>query len=624
MKDKIKGGFAVDRTMTSLVLAAIFLLVSGANAFNMYEVLSNADSIQDVIDIANDGDTIIVHGDGVYAEDLLFNKCVTLRGIDNPVLTNGSPGGNVITIDVPDYACIGPDMTITGFTIKGIPKGSSAAGILVNASPDLGQPLVVYNNIVDNTIGFKYSGSDLDPDPILNYWGKFGIGANRGMPGEGIGGNKNNPVSASVNYVPWLTAEVINGKVTNSFEEYECYDDDCCDYYDTLTLENGPAGITVELSDGSLKFSENLGFTSMGSAIYNYSPDLSNSSPYLSKALPGIPIKFFNVFINHYEGPAGNATVDISYTETEIAGVFEDTLTPYVLVGNRWIAAKYVEVDGDSVHGTFATFPNHWADGSIIALVGQSYRVTIEPPEDTSKPIQKKPVLTKFEIESTGIIDEVFYQIDSTKGHWTSIDTSINSNTWMYPSWNITDDEWSKLTNATHTIYFKFTDGSEIGGDGAISWKFVKGGKVPPVSPVQIISPIPGQKLSRTPVQIKWTLPSEENIDSIEIWFDRYGDFNMNGGLNNPLHLASLGGGTTYSWRSPNIQTDTAKILVVVTYMDGTEYYGISENFSIVKGYSFKAYKKAPKPVYNIGSGISQGVATIGAWFHKPKLPFLI
>jgi predicted secreted protein len=181
------------------------------------------------------------------------------------------------------------------------------------------------------------------------------------------------------------------------------------------------------------------------------------------------------------------------------------------------------------------------------------------------------------------------------------------------------------VTDGSHTFYFKFDIISgEVGNSGEISWQFVKGGEVPPEDLVKIISPKPGQKLSRTPVQIKWTLPSEENIDSIDIWFDRYGDFNMNGGLNNPLHLATLGGGTTFSWRSPNIQTDTAKILVIVTYMDGTEYYGISENFSIVKGYSFKAYKKAPKPVYNIGSGISQGVATIGAWFHKPRLPFLV
>jgi hypothetical protein len=143
------------------------------------------------------------------------------------------------------------------------------------------------------------------------------------------------------------------------------------------------------------------------------------------------------------------------------------------------------------------------------------------------------------------------------------------------------------VTDGSHTFYFKFdTISGEVGNSGEISWQFVKGGEVPPEDLVKIISP----KLSRTPVQIKWTLPREENIDSIDIWFDRYGDFNMNGGLNNPLHLATLGGGTTFSWRSPNIQTDTAKILVVVTYMDGTEYYGISENFSMVKGYSFKAY----------------------------------
>jgi hypothetical protein len=610
MKDKMEGGYAVGRAIkTSLVLAVFFLLASGANA-TVWDVPGDGPDIQYVLDnLAGADDTIVVHHD-TYAQDLLVNiSPITIKGIDNPVLTNGSPGGNVITI----YS---PEVTITGFTIK----GTTAAGILVNDSPEIGNPLVVYNNIIENGIGFQndYSGSDWEADPVLNFWGQYGTDANRGRPGWGSGSHVNNDVSpSSVHYNPWLTSEVIDGNVTNALEQYPD-----CDGIDQLILENEEAGINIELSDGSLKFDPQLGVTSMGSALYN-------SSPYLSTHVPGTAIKYFNVFIKHYEGPVGKASVDISYDSADTSSILEDTLKPYVLVGSHWQAATDVVVDEDShtVHGTFPTFPDHWAYGSIIALVGQTYKVTIVPPQDPSTPIQDKPVFTTFTIESAvDDISEVYYQLD---GHgssgWIPIDTGYSGTTWDGAPWSVSDSDWANVTNASHTFYFKFvTTSSEVGDNGNISWQFTKGGEVPPVSPVQVISPRAGQKLSRSPTQIKWTLPSEEDIDSIDLWFARDGDFNMNGGLNNPLHIATLGGGTTYTWRSPNFQTDIAKILVVVTYLDGTEYYGLSENFSLVKGYSFKAYKPAPKPVYNIGSGVSQGIAIIGSWFHKPRLPFII
>ena len=614
MKDKMMGGFAVGRTITSLVLAAIFLLVPGVNATQL-DVYSG--SIQDVLDnSAQSGDVIRVHS-GTYAEDLLVNiSPILIRGIDNPVLTNGSPGGNVVTIKYPDgedYA----DVIITGFSVLG---STSSVGILNNDCPDIYKPMAVYNNIIDNSIGFQQNhpgDCEQNANAILNFWGTHGIGANRGKPGLEELSGKNNPVSSSVKYDPWLTSDVINGNVTDVlFVPYQdCYN------FDQLVLDNEEAGINVMLSDGSLKYDEQLGYTSIGSALYN-------SAPYYPIAVPGAAIKFFNVFIRHYEGPVGKVTVEIYYGDNPIPGVFEDTLKPYVFTGTRWQAADDVVVDQENkwVKGNFSTSAYQWDFGKIIALVGQTYKVTIDPPQDTSIPFQDKPVLS-IKIESKDAIDGVSYLIDgcnggSCSGVWKPVTGgTVIGDTWQKTRWSITDEEWNSLANTTHTIFFKFND---IGDKGEISWQFVKGEEVPPVSPVQVIIPKAGQKLTRNPVKITWTLPSEENIDSIDIWFDRYGDFNMNGGLNNPLHLATLGGGTSFSWRSPNIQTDTAKILVVVTYMDGTEYYGISENFSIVKGYSFKAYKKAPKPVYNIGSGVSQGVATIGAWFHKPRLPFLV
>jgi hypothetical protein len=139
-----------------------------------------------------------------------------------------------------------------------------------------------------------------------------------------------------------------------------------------------------------------------------------------------------------------------------------------------------------------------------------------------------------------------------------------------------------------------------------------------------VTSPKAGDTLSRTPWKITWTMPAPENVVSVDLWFARDGNFYMNGGLNNPFHLATLGGDTSYLWRSPNFQTDIAKILVVVTYNDGTQFEGFSDNFSISKGYSFHAYKPTPRTPWGLGSGVSRTIAVLGSWLNKPHIPYVI
>ena len=328
-----------------------------------------------------------------------------------------------------------------------------------------------------------------------------------------------------------------------------------------------------------------------------------------------------NVFIKGCT--EGTATVTISYDNASPV-VLESTLKPYVLKGNVWTPASDIIIDPGT--GTVqGTFPVGLLDGSPIALVGKSYTFSISPAEP-SQPITTNPDLT-ITINSLANIGKVYYQLDhfSSTG-WNLIDDNgFASGDWT-TEWSLSSADWANVASGRHTFYFKFErDGkSSIGNSGELKWRFVKG-NVPPPSPIVVTSPKAGDTLTRTPWKITWTMPSPENVLSVDLWFARDGDFTMRGGLNNPLHLATLGGAyTSYVWRSPNIQTDTAKIAVVVVYNDGTQFIGFSDDFSIAKGYSFHAYKPPAKTPWQLGAGVSRAVAVLGSWINKPHIPYVI
>jgi hypothetical protein len=607
MNDKTEWGWAVSRTIaTSFVLAFLFLLASGASATIQQQIDNASPTPEHPIPIVE------VQGPGPYYEHLDIYKPLILKGISNPVLDNAGPGLEIVNVT-------SPGVTIIGFTITGA-SGDGVPGILVNGSPDMIKPLVVYNNIYGNGVGVNHpKGVGLvnqlvdDPtDAVRNFWGPYGNHAEKGKPGaQGPSGHFNNEVDVTaVNFDPWITAEVTDGNVTNAFDQ-EAF----CQLTNMLILNNTAAGVDIALSGGEIRYDPEP--TSMGSALYN-------ASPYAPVAVPGTVVKYIDAYVKNYQGPAGIASMDIYYNDVDISGIIEDTLTPYVLHGTKWVVANNVVVDNIS-QKVSGNFPVGLLDGSPIALVGGSYRVTILPKANPSTPISQKPVFTTFTIDSVNEIQAVYYQLD---GHgssgWQQIQGNINANTWSNPGWNISDSVWVNITNASHTFYFKFTStGPAVGNNGEISWQFTKGGNKP-TSQIVVTSPKAGDTLTRTPWKITWTMPNPENVLSVDLWFARDGDFNMNGGLNNPLHLATLGADTSYLWMSPNFQTDTAKIAVVVIYNDGTQLVGFSDDFSLAKGYSFHAYKPTPKTPWQIGTGISRAIAVLGSWFHKPHIPYVI
>ena len=614
MKGKVEEGWAVGGTIrTSLVLAIFFLFVSGANAGSMSD-------IQHQIDAAGYGDIIPVYGPDVYQGSLEVNNAVILLGINNPVLTNSAPGAEIVDITAPEAIVAG--FTITGFTKPG---STTQTGISIdNSSPDMTGALVAYNTIVNNGIGLVEKllrsqcgdmEADCSVDASPNFWGPNGAGANRGKPGENPS-DANNGVRESilnvhVTTIPWLTASVTDVNIASSIQQNIV----------EPTLLNPYAGVDVAVTctgDGGCTGTP----WTIGSALYNYSPGsaLYNGSPYAPN-LPGVAIKFVNVFVKGCT--EGTATVTISYDNA--SPVIESTLKPYVLSGNVWVPASDISITPGNPGKVQGTFPVGLLDGSPIALVGKSYTFSISPAEP-SQPITTNPDLT-ISINSVANIGKVYYQLDHVKSTgWNLIDDNGFANGDWTSDWSLPSDDWANLASGSHTFYFKFEREGEspIGKSGELKWRFVKG-NVPPPSLIVVTSPKAGDTLTRTPWKITWTMPSPENVLSVDLWFARDGDFTMRGGLNNPLHLATLGGGyTSYLWRSPNIQTDTAKIAVVVMYNDGTQLIGFSDDFSIAKGYSFHAYKPPAKTPWQLGAGVSRAVAVLGSWINKPHIPYVI
>jgi hypothetical protein len=623
-------------------MAVFFLFASGANAVNIWNV-SPGESITDVINNASPGDVVQVNP-GAYQEDVQVNQIVILRGLDNPTIANASPGADAVYV-----SGFGAGSVITGFNITGTPTA-----VHINGSDGAYDVSLVYNNIYRNGVGLNASGFGLCLDFMpytLDFWGENGtgpfkgkdsaatitqssVGVNSKASGKvaskisgktngkanskanakvnakanskaGVVIHRNNGIVGFADNSSWLTAGVINGNATTTYLTGGC---------ENLFLNNQEAGVDVRI-DGAIG-----GSCVVGSAAYLGTP----YGPIPSGL--GNAVRYVDVFVKGDN--VDEARVSIGYTDQEVsdAGVFEDTLIPYVWVGTSWKSASKVTVDtvNKVVSGNFSTLS---LSGQPIALIGKTYKVTILPPANPGVPISINPALN-ITIDSIASIGAVYYQLDGHASNgWKLIeDVGFANNIWQNTSWGISDADWANVTNGTHAFYFNFTrDGlPPVGGNGEISWRFTKGGNPPPVSPIVVTSPKEGDILTRTPWLITWTMPNPENVLSVDLWFARDGNFYMRGGLNNPIHIATLGADTSYLWRSPNFQTDTAKIAVVVIYNDGTQFVGISDNFSLAKGYSFHAYKPTPRTPWQVGSGISRAVAVIGSWFQKPHIPYVI
>ncbi|RCV64848.1 CASH domain-dontaining protein [Methanophagales archaeon] len=120
----------------SLVLSAVV----PASAETLSVDGSNFTVIQAAVDIASAGDTILVYP-GVYYENVVVNKPVTLRGIDRPIVdANGN--GNAITL-------CADGITIEGFNVTNSGSRWGDVGIKVTSNSNI----VTGNNVRNNAHG---------------------------------------------------------------------------------------------------------------------------------------------------------------------------------------------------------------------------------------------------------------------------------------------------------------------------------------------------------------------------------------------------------------------------------------------------------------------------------------
>ena len=142
---------AVAVSMMFVSIFSIISLVGGESTFHVDDNynqntdgwgITHFDTIQDAVDNAENGDTIIVHS-GRYIENVVVDKTLKLEGDGSPEI-NGGGSGTVVTIT-------GDNVQFAGFDVKNSGTGTTDAGILIDAEGTV----VKDNYIAGNNLGIR-------------------------------------------------------------------------------------------------------------------------------------------------------------------------------------------------------------------------------------------------------------------------------------------------------------------------------------------------------------------------------------------------------------------------------------------------------------------------------------
>jgi parallel beta-helix repeat protein len=136
--------------------------------------------IQDAINNTSDGDTIIVHS-GVYYENVVVDKSVTLKGIGHPVVDACGEGDAIrLTAD---------GITLVGFTATNSGSSWGGAGIMVISSDNI----ITGNNASNNNhdgIGLYSSNNNTITGNNVSNNNEEGIRLSSSSNNNTITGNK--------------------------------------------------------------------------------------------------------------------------------------------------------------------------------------------------------------------------------------------------------------------------------------------------------------------------------------------------------------------------------------------------------------------------------------------------
>ncbi|WP_321431013.1 PGF-pre-PGF domain-containing protein [uncultured Methanolobus sp.] len=156
------GYGSIDSKVMNVTVSNVPTMRVGSGSDNDYS------SIQEAINDADDGDTIIVT-DGIYNENVVVNKSVTLRS------ENGSTTTNINASDSSDHVfnVTVDNVTIDGFNVTGV-TSSEVAGIYLGYSNNS----IVTNNVVNNNsrgIVLDHSENNTLSSNIANNNSYYGI-----------------------------------------------------------------------------------------------------------------------------------------------------------------------------------------------------------------------------------------------------------------------------------------------------------------------------------------------------------------------------------------------------------------------------------------------------------------
>ena len=141
----------MKKTVLTLLTILCFLLIQLLTGINIHvkaspdviHVPTDYPTIQEAINHANPGDTILVHNQ-TYHENIFINKSVSLIGEDRETtIIDGGENGSVILVTA-------NNVNISGFTIQNSGRALYDSGILIDHSSG--------NNISHNTITNNYHG----------------------------------------------------------------------------------------------------------------------------------------------------------------------------------------------------------------------------------------------------------------------------------------------------------------------------------------------------------------------------------------------------------------------------------------------------------------------------------
>ena len=136
-KNLFIGSMKAMAQKLSILLAVMLAFILCAGLANAAIPVKPGEKIQNAIDAADPGDTIIVES-GTYIESLMVNKSIILRGIDT-----GSGIPLIESEDGPAITLKADGITIEGFWARSVSSWKEDAGILIQSNDN-----VIKNNLV--------------------------------------------------------------------------------------------------------------------------------------------------------------------------------------------------------------------------------------------------------------------------------------------------------------------------------------------------------------------------------------------------------------------------------------------------------------------------------------------